>query len=56
VILLQFRFYYLLPFITAPIVFVLKLSIYRSESAWSTSPLLIYKKPHSVEHFQGAVS
>jgi len=42
--LLQFRFYCLLPFITVPIVFVLKLSMYRSESAWSTSLLLIYKK------------
>ena len=44
VVLLQFRFYCLLPFITLPIVFVLKLSMYRSESAWSTSSLLIYKK------------
>ena len=43
-VLLQFRFYCLLPFITVPIVFLLKLSMYRSESAWSTSLLLIYKK------------
>ena len=52
-VLLQFRFYCFLPFITVPIVFVLKLSIYRSESAWSTSLLLIYKKASFCWIFSG---
>ena len=44
VVFLQFRFYRLLSFIAVHFVIVLKLSMYRSESAWSTSLFLIYKK------------
>jgi hypothetical protein len=53
-VLLQFRFYCLLPFFAVRIVIVLKLSMYRFESGWSTSLILINKKHHSVEHFQQA--